>query len=229
MTPAEVMTPAELLASDVVANATMNRGRGLSGVNSYARELRCDIPTFLQQRVRERGEAVWYDACGGEGRALREARRHLDATDWGGKVRLLGVDLVGPPAPVVSPGLTLLSADVVTYAPVEPVDLLTCVHGLHYLGDKLGFLQHAYGCLSPGGLLLGHLDTANLRLPLPWSQLARRVRAAGVTLRLKDHLLRVEREDAALDFGLAYQGATVSEQPNYTGITVIDSWYDVGR
>ncbi len=26
----------ELLSSPVVANATMNRGRGLSGVNSYA-------------------------------------------------------------------------------------------------------------------------------------------------------------------------------------------------
>jgi len=33
----------ELLASPLVANATMNRGRGLSGVNSYERDLRFRI------------------------------------------------------------------------------------------------------------------------------------------------------------------------------------------
>ena len=53
-----MLTQAELLASATVANSTMNRGRGLSGVNSYGRELRCDIAAFLEARAREYGQAV---------------------------------------------------------------------------------------------------------------------------------------------------------------------------
>lgn len=79
--------------------------------------------------------------------------------------------------------------------------------------------------MGSGGLLLGHLDPDNLRLPHPWAQTVRRVRAQGVALSLKSHRLRLEWTDAPLTFGLEYQGATVSAQPNYTGITVVDSWY----
>jgi len=49
----------ELLCSPVIANATMNRGRGLSAVNSYERDLRFSLTEFLAQRVRERGESLW--------------------------------------------------------------------------------------------------------------------------------------------------------------------------
>ena len=83
--------------------------------------------------------------------------------------------------------------------------------------------------MTPGGLLLAHLDAANVRdadNPLPlWPRLMRRVRAAGVTLRRKAHVLSLTRGETPLKFGMSYQGAVVSAQPNYTGITVIDSWY----
>ena len=95
------------------------------------------------------------------------------------------------------------------------------------MGDKLGFLENAYASLSPGGQLLAHLDLANLHLPRPWIQVIRQVNARGMLLSLKSHLLRMERTPQSLDFGVEYRGATVSERPNYTGITVIDSWYDV--
>ncbi len=49
----------------------------------------------------------------------------------------------------------------------------------------------------------------------------------GVAVDFKGHVLRIARTEAPLNFGLTFQGATVSEQPNYTGITVIDSWYTV--
>ncbi len=222
-----MLTDAQVLASEIVANATMNRGRGFGGVNSYTRELRFDIPAFLETRVRKHGTAAWYDACCGEGNALAEASRQFASADWGRHVQIIGVDLVGTFSPVETNGLRLIAEDVGQFTFEVPIDLVTCVHGLHYLGDKLGFLAHAYAMLRPGGIFLGHLDPANLRLPTstPWSRLLRQLRAQGVDITLKNHILRLAYSNTPLDFGLTYQGATISEQPNYTGITVMDSWY----
>ena len=223
----------ELLSSPIVANATMNRGRGLGGVNSYERDLRFSITEFLAERVRERGHAVWYDACCGQGRALAEAEEQFAAHEWGRQVRMVGVDLVGMFTPEQVPNVTLIAADVAAFRLNQPADLITCGHGLHYLGDKLGFLQNAYAMLAPGGLFLGHLDAINVRSaesgPAIWRQAARHASKRGVALDFKSHVLRVKRTEASLNFGVTYQGATVSEQPNYTGITVIDSWYTMPR
>ncbi len=219
----------ELLSSPIVANATMNRGRGLSGVNSYERELCFNVTDFLKARVKTGGEAVWYDACCGQGRAVIEAGRQWAMTEWGRQVQITGVDLVEMFWPKEARGVSLIAADVAVYTLEKPADLITCVHGLHYLGDKLGFLQHAYTMLAPGGMLTGHLDTNNLRLAgneaSCWRLALRNARRKGAALELKNHRLCIERTDSMLDFGLSYHGATVSEQPNYTGITVIDSWY----
>ena len=221
----------ELLSSPVVANATMNRGRGLGGVNSYERELRFSITDFLAERVRERGKAVWYDACCGQGRALVEAGTQFAEMAWGRQIEIVGVDLMGMFTPEQVPGVTLIAAEVAAFRLDQPADLITCVHGLHYLGDKLGFLQHAYAMLALDGLFLGHLDAKNVHAvdggPPIWRQAARHAAKSGVALDFKSHVLCIKRTDAPLGFGVTYQGATVSEQPNYTGITVIDSWYAV--
>lgn len=220
----DMLGSVELLASDVVANATMNRGRGLSGVNSYQRELGFDIAAFLRTRVETHGRALWYDACCGEGKALAEAGAQFADYDWGRCTEIVGVDLVEMFVPA-GPGVRLIAGDVLTWRVDGKADLITCVHGLHYLGDKLAFLERAYAQLAPGGRLLAHLDTANLRLPISWAQLTRLVRTRDIPIRLQNHRLTLERTEATLDFGLSYQGATVSAEPNYTGITVIDSWY----
>lgn len=224
-----ILLRADELSSSVVANATMNRGGGLAGVNSYERDLRFSITDFLAERVRERGEAIWYDACCGQGRALAEAGTQFAETEWGRQVQIVGVDLVGMFTPEQAPNVTLMTADVAAFRLDQPADLLTCVHGLHYLGDKLGFLQDVYAMLAAGGLFLGHLDMSNVRATESglsvWRQAARHAGKSGVALELKSHVLHIKRMEALLEFGLAYQGATVSEQPNYTGITVIDSWY----
>jgi trans-aconitate methyltransferase len=224
-----MLRPDELLASPVVANATMNRERGLSGVNSYERDLRFSITEFLAERVRERGGAVWYDACCGQGRALVEAGRQFADAGWGRQVRIVGVDLVPMFTPETAPNVSLQAADVATFSLEQPADLVTCVHGLHYLGDKLGFLQNTCALLAPGGLFLGHLDPNNVLSmesgqPV-WRQAARHAAERGAALGLKRHVLRVKQTDAPLGFGMAYRGATVSKQPNYTGIVVINSWY----
>ncbi|WBP85374.1 hypothetical protein [Kitasatospora cathayae] len=87
-----LVSDSELTASPVVANSAMNRGRGLSGVNGYARELGFAPAAWL----RERGGSApgWLDLCSGEGRALAEAARVLPVG-----AESTGVDLVGPLAP----------------------------------------------------------------------------------------------------------------------------------
>ncbi|WP_232837191.1 class I SAM-dependent methyltransferase [Lentzea terrae] len=43
------------------------------------------------------------------------------------------------------------------------VDLVTCVHGLHYVGDKLGLLVRAASWLVPGGRFVANFDVAGVR------------------------------------------------------------------
>ncbi|MDG4861765.1 SAM-dependent methyltransferase, partial [Streptomyces sp. T-3] len=87
-----LISDVDLAASAVVANSTMNRGRGLAGVNSYARELGFD-PLAHLAAVRS-AEPSWLDLCSGEGRALREAAGRVPTA-----AVLTGVDLVGPLGP----------------------------------------------------------------------------------------------------------------------------------
>ncbi|MEJ8640740.1 class I SAM-dependent methyltransferase [Streptomyces sp. MS1.HAVA.3] len=162
MTTPHLLPAHELERTSVVANNTMNRERGLAGVNSYARELGLDPVARLMARS---ATPSWLDLCSGEGHALREARPHLPA----GAV-LTGVDLVGPlvPAPAQAPDLAmprpeLLTASVAHWSPDRTYDLITCVHGLHYVGDQLGLLTRAASWLAPGSLLIAHLDPASLR------------------------------------------------------------------
>jgi len=158
-----------------------------------------------------------------------EAGEQFEAAGWGRQVQIVGVDLVGMFTPEQAANVTLTAADVAAFTLNQPADLITCVHGLHYLGDKLGFLQRAYAMLAPGGMLLGHLDPDNLRGlgagASVWRQAARHAARGGVVVDFKGHVLRIARTEALLDFGLTFQGATISERPNYTGITVVDSWY----
>lgn len=224
-----LLAPDELLRSDIVANSTMNRQRVLHGVNSYTRELGFDPILWLIQRAEKRGGAAWLDVCCGEGRALLHAAQALPSATH--PIRLIGADLIGPFAAHSFANLELIAGDIAEFVPPCPLDLITCVHGLHYLGDKLGFLENAYRWLNDAGVFIGHLDPANIRAEAlqsgdkVWPGALRRARRAGVDMELRNYRLRIARTDAPLEFGTAFAGCSPSEQPNYTGITVIDSWY----
>ena len=51
-----------------------------------------------------------------------------------------------------------------TFAPRRRFALVTCVHGLHYVGDKLGALVRMRSWLAPGGRIAAHLDLATVRI-----------------------------------------------------------------
>lgn len=136
----------------VVANNRMNRERQLRGGNGYGRELGFDPVEVLRGRP-----SAWLDVCCGSGRALIEAEPLLpDAT-------IVGVDLVGHwwPRPAGS-RVRLLATPVRRFAPDRRYDLVTVVHGLPYVGDKLGTLLALRSWLTDDGRLAATLDLAHV-------------------------------------------------------------------
>lgn len=121
----------------------------------------------------------------------------------------------------------LEAASLADWEPGRAYDLITCVHGIHYLGDKLGLISRAVSWLTPGGRFLAHLDPANLRDaeghpagPVVLKQL----RQAGLAYDARKRLLTCEGlRRLQLSFG--YLGADDTAGPNYTGQSAVNSWY----
>ena len=225
-----LLDDAELEASAVVANCAMNRERQLAGVNSYARELGFSPLDFIMARLQEGDAAVgWLDLCCGSGQALIQAAGQVDRAEFGGRAALVGVDLVDFLAPVHAglPGLELVCAQVATWRPARSFDLITCVHGLHYVGDKLAVLARAASWLSPNGRLTADLDLSAIDLgstPGAARRLAARLRAAGFTYNARRRQVTCAGwRDVELPY--TYLGADDQAGPNYTGQPAVRSHY----
>jgi SAM-dependent methyltransferase len=201
-----------LTRSPVVANNAMNRERGLRGVNSYARELGFDPLTRLA------AGAGWLDLCCGSGRALIEAAGDPRARG----LRITGVDLVDFFVPAVRPaGLELIAADAVTWSPARTYDLITCVHGLHYVGDKLGLLARIASWLTPTGRFVADFDPVQVDAP---GSVPSRLRDAGFEFD-PTHRRLVLRGSRDIAFPYTYLGADDTAGPNYTGQPAVRSYY----
>ncbi|MEU9291821.1 class I SAM-dependent methyltransferase [Streptomyces sp. NPDC048275] len=217
--PRRLIKDDELAGHSVVANSTMNRERVLAGVNSYTRELGFDPAEFLSGH----GPAPsWLDLCSGEGLALRAAAQRLP------QAVITGVDLVGPLLrPALPDGLELIAADLGRWSPARRYDLITCVHGLHYIGDRLALLERAASWLTGTGLLVAHLDPATLRRP-DGRDASRPVlaalRAAGFAYSARHHRLTL-RGGRSITLPFTYLGADPHAGPNYTGQPAVASYY----
>lgn len=198
--------------SSVVADNAMNRERGLTGANSYGKELGTDLPAPLDG-------ARWLDLCCGSGRALADARALL-----GDRVRTVGLDLVDHFA-VEGPEFAVGS--LATWRPEGTFDLITCVHGPHYVGAKLGAISRAVSWPAPGGRFIANFDVADVRgedgAPLG-RKLTSALRAAGFAYDSRRRLLScVGARSPVLPFD--YPGADDRAGPNYTGQPAVVSFY----
>jgi SAM-dependent methyltransferase len=202
----------------------MNRERELTGDNGYQRELGLHPLDFLRARQRP---VRWLDLCCGTGRALLQADGLLGPHE---DVRIVGVDLheMFWPGPR-SARLHLVAASLHDWQADERFDLITCVHGLHYLGDKLGVIVRAASWLADDGVLVANLDAANLRdeRGAPLGRLGPRLlREAGLTYDTRRHRL-ICHGRKLLDLPLDYVGADDTAGPNYTGQPAVHSLYRV--
>lgn len=220
----ELLGNADLERSAVVANCAMNRERQLAGVNSYERELGFNPLTVLVEAGRQAERPVgWLDLCCGTGRALIQAAGQLASAS---QAELVGVDLAGgfDPVPPAAP-LRLVTGSVLTWEPGRVFDLITCVHGLHYVGDKLAVLSRAATWLAPGGQFIADLDLASIKVAQDSGRrLAARLRAAGFSYNSRRH--RITRiGPAQISLPYAYLGADDQAGPGYTGQDAVNSHY----
>ncbi|MFR9775733.1 class I SAM-dependent methyltransferase [Micromonospora sp. MS34] len=227
-------------SSAVVVNSTMNRERQLSGVNSYTRELGFNPVEWLIGRIRhshavERKQPTigWLDLCCGTGRCLRQAADVLARDGLDQLVTIVGVDLVDffDPVPVQHTALQLTCASITSWSPPRRFDLITCVHGLHYIGDKLAVLTRIAGWLVEDGQLSADLDLNSIRLAdgrPAGRRLATALRGAGFTIDTRRR--RIGRNGpGVVSLPYTYLGADDRAGPNYTGQPAVHSYYTETR
>jgi hypothetical protein len=145
------------------------------------------------------------------------------------QVEIVGLDLVdhfvtGP----FPPSLRLVTASVVEWAPDGRFDLVTCVHGLHYVGDKLGVLARVASWLADDGLFVANFDARSVRRT-DGTPAGRRLTAA---LRRQGFAYdsarrRISRRGCGqVRFPYRYLGADDQVGANYTGQPAVDSFYE---
>lgn len=206
--------------SSVVANCHMNRERRLLG---YNRELGTNLAEFIGARTAAGAKVRWLDLCCGTANALLEAAHTIP-----GDIEIIGVDLVdffaGPPNP---PRLQLITASVTTWEPDGAFDLITSVHGLHYVGDKLGVITKVARRLAEDGLFVANFDTRSVRREdstPAGPRLVRALRAAGLSYDARAKRISCQgRRDISLPY--AYLGSDDQAGPNYTGQPAVNSHY----
>jgi len=216
----------QLEQSPVVTNCCMNRERGLSGANGYDVEIGFHPLDFLGVKVGANGKTRWLDLCCGTGKALIQAATFIERD--GLPIEIVGVDLVGMFATNSSRSLTLIEASLSTWSPSGAFDLITCIHGLHYIGDKLGLISRACTWLNEEGLFVANLDFGNLRLNPGGASsrvFAKELRQAGVEYLTNKRLIRCEVY-RRLSLPFAYVGADDEAGPNYTKQPVVNSYYE---
>lgn len=216
----------DLERSAVVANCRMNRERNLLGSNGYDRELGFNPLAYLKERTSSSGTAAWLDLCCGTGRALIQAAEIVQAERLA--IAIVGVDLVGmlAPTPPDLSRLRLVEASLGSWRPDRAFDLITCVHGLHYIGDKLALIARAASWLTEDGLFVASLDNHNLKLgALSVRRFTTGLCRAGLRYDARRRLVSCRgRKHVSLPY--RYLGADDTAGPNYTGQQAVDSYYD---
>jgi SAM-dependent methyltransferase len=227
----ELLDNDALERSSIVANASMNRERGLVGSNSYTKDLGVNPVEWIAERLAAKRAVAWLDLCCGSGKALLEGGRRLRELGFGGGVTIVGVDLV-PMFLDVPPELgfvKFVEGSVLRWRPRRKFDLITCVHGLHYVGDKLGALARAATWLAPDGLFRANLDVASVKVAGAANPaVTRELRHAGFSYDPRRRVISC-RGPKVVRFPFVYEGANDAAGPNYTGQPAIDSHYAVSK
>jgi len=169
----------------------MNRQRGCTGVNSYERELKFDPLAWLTSRLETQKSVAWLDLCCGEAHALVDAAAVLPVD----RVTLMGIDLVDFFHPNASshPNIRLIVEPLLDAEFKQRFDLITCVHGLHYVGDKLAAILKYSALLKSAGLMVANLDTHDFfdhGAKTLSRQLNRLLRGAGCEYDTQDKIIR---------------------------------------
>lgn len=218
----------ELEWSAVVANNSMNRERVAVGVNSYEKDLKWNPITYLK-KLQTDSPPRWTDLCCGSGNALIQAAKTFENLPGKTQPILHGIDLVGFFSPHEnSTHLQLQQLSLSNWRPKNKSELITCVHGLHYLGDKLELILRAISHTKSNGLFVANLDINNIKLEGikdANKTLKQFFKENGISYNSRTKLISSKGLQQPIEFPFRYLGADDQAGPNYTGQPVVDSYY----
>ena len=224
----KLLTEKELIWSSIVANNRMNRKRNASGINSYEKELNFKPEVYLNSCLEQQGQAKWLDLCCGEGNALLQYAKEVAVKDRQEHVTLTGIDLVDQfqQIPSFVNCLQFQISPLVTWTTDDQYNLITCVHGLHYVGDKLKVLLTAFKAIANQGMLMANLDLNNIKIEGDKNgQYMKKLFAENqIEYNVRKRLV-ICKGPRVIDFNLTYKGADDTTGPNYTGQDAVDSHY----
>lgn len=224
----QLITDDKLIWSPTVANSRMNRSRNASGINSYEQEFKFKPEQFLESAVAEKGSAAWLDICCGEGKALLQTAQYFKNRNLQQAIELNGIDLIEN---------SNSNSDVVFY--VMPFssfksaikyDLITCVHGLHYVGNKLAAIEKAISLLKVNGLFVANLDLSDICIKDTNSNqlLKDRLKKENIQYNSRRKIIKkIGYDEVSFDYD--YLGADEKSGPNYTGQEAVTSYYVIGK
>ncbi|MFK7905044.1 MAG: methyltransferase domain-containing protein [Chitinophagales bacterium] len=227
----KLLSEEELIWSSIVANSNMNRERKASGTNSYQQEIKFKPEQFLENCILQSGQVKWLDICCGQGNALLQSARFLENEKLQDKATLVGVDLVNFFASIPS-SIFCLQFDLsplLKWKTTEQYDLITCIHGLHYVGDKLQILEKYLSFLSQNGQFIANLDLKSIHIKGQNTHtfLKAIFEENGIHYNPKTKIIECTGKKE-IRFGLQYLGANDAAGPNYTGQEAVDSYYTIG-
>lgn len=228
----KLLSENELIWSAIVANNRMNRKRQANGVNSYENEVGFRPEDWLNNKLAQQASVSWLDMCCGQGNALLQVAQAMEKQNMQDKAQLCGLDLVRffAPIPTAIHCLTFDTGSAITWQPSQHYDLITCIHGIHYMGDKLLAIKKMTEALAPDGLFVASFDTASIlvnneaspKVVTDW------LAAQGIAYNAKKKLIQAEGQNCALEnFAGQYLGADDEAGKNYTGQEAVNSYYEI--
>lgn len=212
--------------SPIVANNLMNRERQAIGINSYQQALRLNPITFLSNNIAHQATVRWLDLCCGSGKALIQSALHLEKMGLSENIILEGIDLVDffDEIPNSISFLKFQTMNLSEWTPTEEYDLITCVHGLHYIGDKLKLIQKSIGALKKEGVWFAHLDLKNIILENSPTKFRKWLKNQGISYQVTKKLLHCVGKKE-LTYPWIYQGADDRAGANFTGQAAVTAYY----
>ncbi|MCU0437464.1 MAG: class I SAM-dependent methyltransferase [Raineya sp.] len=226
----QLLSEDKLIWSATVANSRMNRERNASGINSYEQDIHFKPETYLQNILNQKGKVAWLDLCCGQGKALLQVYQFFNQRNLSQKVKLVGVDLVKDFQTNIDSksGIEMYITPLLEFTYHETFDLITCVHGLHYIGDKLKAIEKACSLLSDNGLFIANLDLNDIVIKSNSSNdiLASLLKKNNFEYHSRKKLL-IKNGNATINFSISYLGADDNHGKNYTGQESVKSYYSL--
>jgi len=178
--------------------------------------------------LKNEDQVNWLDLCCGEGKALIQTHKIFTQKGLIKKITLEGIDLVD----MFDHGINDIDVDIrieslLDWKPSKKYNLITCVHGLHYLGDKLGLIKKIVRTLKVNGLFIGNIDLENIKNEENNSlkkTINSQFKKHGIIYNAQKRMILC-RSFKEVVFDFEYVGANDKAGPNYTGQPVVDSFY----